>query len=386
MKIMTFTHESELNGASKSLLSLIDHLSDQHEFWIVTAFGEGPFYDEVKSRGFHILVFSYENWMQRHIKNTHGELGWIKRKIRWNIRGNHINRHAAEQISKVIIQQGIDLLYTNTRVVDVGLRCSEITGIPHILHVREFGEEDFDLYPMMAYDKHIAYIKAHSDCVIYNSRAVMNKFERFHFRNQQVVYNGVDRSIHETNHNSDVIRFLISGRVSRAKGQVDALRAARILMERKYRNFEVWVAGTIDETYTEFCKESQEVSENIRILGYRTDIEDLRQRSDVELVCSVQEAFGRVTVEAMMVGNPVIGSNTGGTPELIEDGINGFLYSPGDAEVLADRMQYFLDNTSQIVSMGVAARRYAETNFTVEQYIDHMKSIFDSFDHSIRSS
>lgn len=381
MKIMVYAHESDLNGASKSLLTLIDHLQDQHEFWIVTAFDHGPFYDAVQSRGVHVLVCPFTCWMQGHAHHLRGELGWCKRRLKWYLRDDRGNERTATRLAQVIAEQGIDLLYTNTRVVDIGIRCSQMTGVPHILHVREFGEEDFSIYPLVTNAEHIARIKAHTDCIIYNSYAVMRKFAAYQFRNQYVVYNGVDRSPYETHHNDDKIRFLISGRISEAKGQIEALRAARILQDRGYHQFELWIAGAVDDGYAAFHRERQGLDEVVKVLGYRADMKELRYQSDVELVCSVQEAFGRVTVEAMMAGNPVIGSDTGGTPELIRNGENGFLYPRGDVVTLADRMQYLMEHIPQVTEMGACAREYAQQHFGVENYIQNMESILDSYDH-----
>ena len=53
------------------------------------------------------------------------------------------------------------------------------------------------------------------------------------------------------------------------------------------------------------------------------------EQADIGLTCSRNEAFGRTTVEALLMGKPVIGTNTGGTVDLISDGVDGLLYPPG---------------------------------------------------------
>lgn len=62
--------------------------------------------------------------------------------------------------------------------------------------------------------------------------------------------------------------------------------------------------------------------------------------ADVVLICSHWEPFGRVTVEAMLAGKPVI-AISGATVELIHDGVTGLLYDPGNYSVLANKMRYF---------------------------------------------
>ena len=81
--------------------------------------------------------------------------------------------------------------------------------------------------------------------------------------------------------------------------------------------------------------------------------------ADVLLMCSHREAFGRVTVEAMKLGTPVIGSRSGGTQEIIDSGRTGLLYSPGDSQELADKIQYLYEHPSVRQHMGETARLQA---------------------------
>ena len=98
---------------------------------------------------------------------------------------------------------------------------------------------------------------------------------------------------------------------------------------------------------------------------------------DVELVCSRAEAFGRVTVEAMLGGIPVIGSNTGGTPELIQDGKNGYLYKYGNPEELESKMEIFIANPDLIKTMGLYAQEYARSRFLSDVYMKKLWQIYN---------
>ena len=73
---------------------------------------------------------------------------------------------------------------------------------------------------------------------------------------------------------------------------------------------------------------------------------------------------------------PVIGSDTGGTPELIRDGETGFLYPYGDAEALADRMAYFISDPEKIGEMGKKAQEYALTHFTIERCVREIREVY----------
>jgi CheY-like chemotaxis protein len=80
------------------------------------------------------------------------------------------------------------------------------------------------------------------------------------------------------------------------------------------------------------------------------------------------EAFGRVTVEAMKLGRAVVGARSGGTPEIIRDGFNGFLYAPGNARDLADKIEQIARDPDGARRMGERARRFATDMFSLERY------------------
>jgi glycosyltransferase involved in cell wall biosynthesis len=73
----------------------------------------------------------------------------------------------------------------------------------------------------------------------------------------------------------------------------------------------------------------------VDIQGRTRDVGRYWSAAHVGLMCSQCEAFGRVTVEATRAGLPVCGTNAGGTPEIIDQGVNGLLSPAGDANALA---------------------------------------------------
>ena len=81
-------------------------------------------------------------------------------------------------------------------------------------------------------------------------------------------------------------------------------------------------------------------------------------------VCSRAEAFGRVTVEAMKCGVPVIGARAAGTAELIKDGQTGLLYQPGNVGDLADTIEKLISNGEMRARLAEAARRWAHETFS----------------------
>ena len=86
--------------------------------------------------------------------------------------------------------------------------------------------------------------------------------------------------------------------------------------------------------------------------------------ADIILVCSRNEAFGRVVVEGMKLGRPVIYSRSGGIPEYMNDGVTGLSYAPGDANELIQRIEELLDDPERAAGIGAEAKRHACAKFT----------------------
>jgi glycosyltransferase involved in cell wall biosynthesis len=94
--------------------------------------------------------------------------------------------------------------------------------------------------------------------------------------------------------------------------------------------------------------------------------------ADTVLVCSRNEGFGRVTVEAMLAARPLVGARSGGTAELVRDGENGLLYEPGDVEELTGIVRRMVEFPDESRRMGENARRWATKRFTEERFADEI--------------
>lgn len=101
------------------------------------------------------------------------------------------------------------------------------------------------------------------------------------------------------------------------------------------------------------------------------------RRACVCVLPSVSEGLGRVIVEAMATGTPVIGSNVGGIPEIVKDGATGFLVPPGDEKVLTEKIRWVLVYPDKTREMGYHARVFAERFFSTQVYVDGYRRIFD---------
>jgi glycosyltransferase involved in cell wall biosynthesis len=100
-------------------------------------------------------------------------------------------------------------------------------------------------------------------------------------------------------------------------------------------------------------------------------------KASVLVLPSRSEGLGRVIIEAMAAGTPVIGSRVGGIPELIQDGATGFLVPPGDDKALAKEIGWMLIHPEKARAMGEYARRFVEQLFSTERYLQSYKQVFE---------
>jgi glycosyltransferase involved in cell wall biosynthesis len=164
--------------------------------------------------------------------------------------------------------------------------------------------------------------------------------------------------------------LVIAGTICETKGQQDAILAVKELLRRE-REVELIIVGYSNAGYLETLRDlvkSEKLEDFIRFYDFRENVYPIMSQADIVLVCSGNEAFGRVTLEAMILGKPVVSTNSGGTPELIKEGFNGLLYEPGDYKQLADRIEYLIENKGKIKEFGENGHRYAKEFFTKEEY------------------
>ncbi len=93
---------------------------------------------------------------------------------------------------------------------------------------------------------------------------------------------------------------------------------------------------------------------------------------------SLSEGLPRVLMEAQALGKPVIGSNVGGIPELIEDGKNGFLFRAGDSDELAEKLKILLGDKNLSIEMGRRGREFVGKNFSNEKYAENYIQMINS--------
>lgn len=377
MNILFIVHENALNGANRSMLNLIDGLMEENNFFVWCRQGnKGALIEELKKRKIKVYTEYFYCWCTYKPK---GKIGLIKRKFWWRLVQRPHNLIAVSRIDDFIKENEINLIHLNTSIIDIGIFIKKKYKIPLIWHIREFGKEDFGWMSLCSERSFYRTINQNADKVIVISKALAAKYEQvINPEKLEIVYNGIPVETQVTNKDylikSEEIVFLETGVLCEAKGQRIAIEAMRYLKDKGYDNVKLLLAGR--GSIEEICKLEDIKELNISFLGQVNNMNNLRKVADVELVCSRCEAFGRVTVEAMMSGLPVIGSNSGGTPELIVNGVTGFVFNEGDAFDLAKKMICFIDNRYLVKKMGIIASQYSRKHFNMQLCVENMDRIY----------
>lgn len=162
--------------------------------------------------------------------------------------------------------------------------------------------------------------------------------------------------------------FLVGtiGRIDRAKGQEFLLHAVADLRRSGRRVEAVLIGENSRENYLgELTALAQQlgISGAVHVREHTSKIEAAFRSLDVFAMTSISEPIGMVTLEAMALGVPVIGTNSGGTPELLNHGRVGRLTAPGDAGQLSEAIAWCMDQEEEVGRMVGHARTWVREHF-----------------------
>ena len=234
------------------------------------------------------------------------------------------------------------------------------------------------------------------DRIICNSEAIRNRFRGVNGFEKKVVtiYSGVDLSEFRPDldgrpfrlefHLNETPVVALVARLGVGKGHETFLRAAQKVAHEMPNVHFVIVGQAEDEEdrrrelflkrlVTELHLDSQ-----VTFTGYRKDMPSVMAAIDLLVVATEAEPFGRVILEAMAAGKPVVGTGTGGTPELIEAGRTGLLVPPDHPSAMADAILHLLKNPEVSHHMGQSGTRRVQTEFSSEAHVQKVEALYHS--------
>lgn len=364
MKVLYITHVTDLAGANRSMLQLIKELKENYDVEPFVLYpkiyqnNKTNIKTELDKLGISSLSHKLTSFKKR---DNYG----IVDKIRFALLNTLIVLH----LLWILRKKQFDIVHSNSSVIDTGAYLSFFKSIPHVWHLREFGQKDFNLISCLG-KKYEKWIYSQCSKFIAISKAVKNEFKSIIPETKiSLIYNGIlpPDCKFKSAHNSKKMQFCIVGRVENNKNQMEALEACNLLKNEGYEDFHLTIIGQPNEIYLNLLNKyinDNHLEHFVDILRQRYDIYKLLSKMDVGLMLSKYEAFGRVTIEYMMHNLAVIASNTGANPELIIDKKTGLLYSVGDPIELMSKMKYLINNKKNMLQMAMAGQEEAINRFS----------------------
>ena len=210
-------------------------------------------------------------------------------------------------------------------------------------------------------------------------------------KNISVIHSGVDlncfkRSTTESNPRRNELGIppdsLVVGYVGwliPIKGVTHLVNAMAEVVQR-YPNSLLVLVGKGDEKGEEEIKLKEQVenlglAENVRFLGWRPDVDEIMGCFDIFVLPSLNEGMGRVLVEAMSAGLPIVASRVGGIPDLVKDGENGLLVPPADAGALERAISDLLSDKAKRKRMGETGKRMCGP-YSIEAMVEKLDDLY----------
>lgn len=187
----------------------------------------------------------------------------------------------------------------------------------------------------------------------------------------------------QSNGDGDADIVLYTGRIEYRKGTLVLLNAIPAVT-RNCPRAQFIIAGarhtSISDSALNRVVEADDVSNHVSMLGHVpwSDLINWYRKASIFVMPSYYETFGISAMEAMAFGLPVVATRAGGLPEVVEDGVTGFVVPPGDSKAVAEAIIRLLRDQSLRKRMGEAGRQRVLDEFTVDRILAQTLNVYES--------
>lgn len=175
---------------------------------------------------------------------------------------------------------------------------------------------------------------------------------------------------------------LYTGRIELNKGSLELLRSVK-RVAASFSEVEFAIVGgrhnSINDETLERALAADDTREHVRVLGHVPwqQLAEWYRRATVFVMPSHYETFGISVIEAMAFGLPVVATNVGGLPEIVEDGVTGILVPPKDPDALAEAAIHLLRDPELRRRLGRAARDRVVSEFSIERVVEQTLKVYE---------
>ncbi len=371
MRILFLDQSGKPGGAELSLMDLAKPYGDR---CLVALFEDGPFRQRLEQAEIPVTC------LLDHGMKVSKDSAW------WQGLGSSGDLIAL--LGKCLrLSRDYDVIYANTsKALVVGALTSWLSGKPFVYHLRDIlSREHFSQSNLRIA---VTLANARACAVIANSKATREAFIQAGGKSERchVVYNGFDPAqyqaepgkVEELRRNLSLSpeQFVIGhfSRLSPWKGQhvlIDAI--TQISSETRSRIVILLVGSALfgEDDYVQQLHSQVNAAglgDRVQFLGFRSDIPQLMSACNLVVHSSTSpEPFGRVIVEAMFCGTPVVASQAGGAVELIEPEVTGWLSPPEDATALSQLIERLMGQFQQVAQVAEQAEHVSHARFHLGQ-------------------
>jgi glycosyltransferase involved in cell wall biosynthesis len=292
-------------------------------------------------------------------------------------------------LARIARDEGVRIVHTNSSILISGQAGADAAGAAHVMHVREVwpgSDRAFErgLWPLLRQ----RILRA--EAVLCVSAAAARAFRGA--RHVRVVHDGVavpatvpdrDEARHALGLPHDAFVVVAVGRLSDWKGQ-DVLLRALVQPELARLGAVAVLAGDAAPGQERFRGDLVRLaaglglSARLRMLGHRDDVDAIRAAADAEVVPSRRpDALPNSALEAATAGLPLIGTDVGGQPEIVREGVTGRLVAPGDPAALAGALAAVAADPEAARRQARAAAREVPRRFAVSRMVDEVQACYD---------
>lgn len=363
-KILFLHGSNDLYGSSKVLIEIINILFDNgYEIHLVLPY-EGPIDHVLKKK----TIIYYKN------------LGVFRKKY-FNFFGlfNRLIKILSSIlfIYKLIKNQNIDVVYTNTSVIIAGGIAAKISSVSSYFHLHEIPTNKFYLFVI----KNI--INFCSDKVILVSKSVKN-YWNFNLKSKTIViYNGFNFKFNNKNKKrKGSLVFTSIGRLIPYKGHLYLLKIVKILNDKKYK-FNLYIIGDTFSGYENYELSLKKyviennLSEIVFFMGYKDDVNYYLKNSSFFIHTPVDpDPLPTVILESISQNIPVIATKLGGAIEILNEGKGGLLIPSNNITLAVNLITEFIKNEEDTINRNMYARKYLKKHFSKEKFKENILSLF----------
>jgi N-acetyl-alpha-D-glucosaminyl L-malate synthase BshA len=289
------------------------------------------------------------------------------------------------EMVRVVQEESLDLLHVHYAIPHstAALLAREATGVPYIVTLH--GSDVTILGSDPAYHSINTLSVEKADAVTaVSSFMAREAYERLGLNSDiQVIPNFVDTNVFspapcddlETNFGEFIVTHVSNFRP--VKRIQDLIYAMKIISKEAPDVRLVLVGDGPERHNVERLISQLDLKEKVILTGFRSDVPNLLRCSDAVVICSETESAPLTLLEGLSCGLPVVATNVGGIPEILKDGVNGFLVEPKHPEEIADRLLLLNSDKNLRSRLSIEARKTIEKKYTAEKVVHQYEKIYN---------